>query len=59
MTTLTSSGFTEIELRGLANPFACGQDDLYRMNFKAKNAMGSVVEGVVCCGLAKSCTVRF
>lgn len=58
-TTLESSGYTDVVLQGRAGIFSCGQDDFYRGSFKAKNAQGKDVEGVVCCGLMKNCTVRF
>jgi hypothetical protein len=57
--TLRKSGYTDITTTGYS-PFECGNDDSYSTGFKAKNPLGVVVEGVVCCGLfAKSCTVRF
>lgn len=40
-------------------PFSCGQDDQYAQHFTATNINGQRVSGVVCCGLLKSCTVRF
>jgi len=36
----------------------CG-DELFKTRFKAQTASGKNVAGVVCCGVWKSCTVRF
>jgi hypothetical protein len=56
---LRSSGFTGITITGWS-PMSCGKDDTTSTGFRAKNAKGDVVEGVVCCGLVfKNCTVRF
>lgn len=56
---LRAHGFTDITITGF-EPFGCGKDDDTSTGFRAKNASGQVVEGVVCCGLVfKSCTVRF
>jgi len=56
--TLVKSGFTDITVGGYDN-WACGKDDSYATHFKAKNPQGQMVEGTVCCGTYKSCTVRF
>ena len=40
-------------------PLSCGKDDSYSQHFTATNINGDRVSGVVCCGLYKSCTVRF
>lgn len=56
--TLGKAGFTNIR-PGSLNFFACGEHDKTGRNFQAKNATGQQVEGVVCCGVFKSCTVRF
>lgn len=55
---LKSMGFRDIKLNGWA-AFACSQDDLPGLHFTATNPVGQPVSGVVCCGLLKSCTVRF
>lgn len=55
---LEASGFDDIELTGYAW-FACGADDEYASSFRALDARGRKVSGVVCCGIWKSCTVRF
>lgn len=39
--------------------FVCGKDDEFSTGFIAKNPKGTQIEGVVCCGLLKGCTVRF
>jgi hypothetical protein len=56
---LKSQGFTDITITGWS-PLSCGKDDTTSTGFRAKNARGDTVEGVVCCGLVfKNCTVRF
>ncbi len=55
---LMSAGFTDIVFTGY-EWFGCGKDDEFHTGFKAKNVRGETVSGVVCCGLFKSCTVRF
>lgn len=56
---LQKSGFTNITING-TNIFSCGKDDnMNGANFTATNSRGMVVNGVVCCGLMKGCTVRF
>lgn len=47
-----------IELTGF-RLWGCGQDDQYATGFRAKNAKGQVVTGVVCGGWLKGSTVRF
>ena len=54
---LDSSGFSEIELEGWV-PFSCAEHEAVQ-GFKAKSPKGTAVRGVVCCGVFKSCTVRF
>ena len=39
--------------------FSCSQDDTFHTGFVAKNPKGDTVKGTVCCGVLKSCTVRF
>jgi hypothetical protein len=56
--TLEDSGFTDIRVGGYAF-FGCSKDDTFSTTFSAKNPQGRAVNGVVCCGLLKSCTVRF
>jgi hypothetical protein len=56
--TLEKSGYHDIHVGGYA-PFSCGQDDSFSTGFHAVNAAGQPVDGVVCCGVLKGCTVRF
>jgi len=55
---LTAYGFTDIQLTGY-QLFGCSEDDIYHTGFVARNPQGNIVEGVVCCGALKNCTVRF
>lgn len=56
---LDNEGYTDIEFTGYAWG-ACAESDNYHTGFRAKNAKGKVVEGVVCCGaVLKSCTIRY
>jgi hypothetical protein len=55
---LEAQGFGNIEFTGYAW-IGCGQDDDFATRFNATNPAGKRVSGVVCCGLAKGCTVRF
>lgn len=55
---LENQGFTDIEFHGYA-PFTCSESDSYSTKFRAKNTKGQQVEGVVCCGVLKGCTVRW
>lgn len=56
--TLESHGFSNIRLTGY-EPFACGERDTFSTGFVAMNPAGHHVTGTVCCGLIKSCTIRF
>jgi len=56
--TLEKSGYHDIHVGGFA-PFSCGEDDTFRTKFRATNPTEQKVEGVVCCGVLKGCTVRF
>lgn len=56
--TLSSAGFTDVVVGDWAF-FACGRDDKRGREFTATNPAGKHVSGVVCCGILKSCTVRF
>lgn len=51
-------GLTDIEPTGY-RWFGCSEDDLFHTGFKAKNASGETVTGVVCSGWLKGATVRF
>lgn len=55
---LENSGYTDIQLKGYGW-FECGDDDRFHTEFRAKNPAGKMVEGVVCCGYWKGCTIRF
>jgi len=59
VTRLEVEGFENIEIGG-APWFGCGEDDniLASYSFTAEKN-GHTVDGVVCCGLLKSCTVRY
>lgn len=54
---LQMHGFTDIETTGWS-PLSCG-NDAFSTGFRATNPQGQRVEGAVCCGLLKNCTVRF
>lgn len=54
---LESQGFTDIRFTGKKS-FDC-ESELFRTGFNAKNTQGKEVSGTVCCGLLKSCTVRW
>lgn len=56
--TLNSAGYTDIHTGGY-DMFACGEGDVSATQFTAKNPKGQTVQGTVCCGLTKSCTIRF
>lgn len=63
---LRAEGLHHVTLNGYAW-FACSDDDNFASNFVAYrtvldgggNPQEVRVEGVVCCGLMKSCTVRY
>lgn len=55
---LENQGFSDIQLTGYAW-WGCGDSDSFRTNFTAKNPTGRQVSGVVCCGMMKSCTIRW
>lgn len=55
---LEGMGFTDITFTG-CTWWGCSKDDEYHTKFKAKNPKGQPIEGVVCCGMLKNCTVRF
>lgn len=52
--TLNKAEFSDIKING-HSIFACLKDDAF--GFKKKNI--NVTERTVCCGLAKSCTIRY
>ncbi len=55
---LVAQGFTDIQFTGY-QAFDCSDDDNYATGFRAKNPNGIMVEGTVCCGIWKKCTIRF
>jgi len=55
---LEKAGFTDIDVGGWA-PFSCSDEDSFKTSFTAKNSNGQVVDGAVCCGWLKNCTIRF
>ena len=56
--TLRKSGYTDITITGFS-AFSCSDSDTYSTGLSALNPAGQRVSGTVCCGLLKSCTVRF
>lgn len=56
--TLENYGFTNISVGGY-DAFECGDDYTYSTHFQATNSQGRRVEGTVCCGILKGCTVKF
>ena len=56
--TLQQAGYTEIQTTGYSF-FSCGEDDAFSTGFTATNPRGDRVSGTVCCGLVKSCTIRY
>lgn len=54
----SKAGFTHVVALGYAW-FQCGQDDTWHTKFTGTNSQGLRVEGAVCCGVLKGCTVRF
>ena len=55
---LASAGYSDISLQGVSF-FGCGDDDTLSREFTAINLQGARVSGVLCCGVFKSCTIRF
>lgn len=62
---LADEGYHDVELTGWA-PMSCSDDDTFKSHFRARRTVtepdGSrherVVEGTICCGWLKDCTVR-
>ena len=55
---LEAQGMTQVTLGGY--PFyVCGEGDDFNSSFTARGVNGQRVEGAVCCGALKGCTVRF
>jgi hypothetical protein len=56
--TLIKAGFTDPVITGIGY-FDCSRDDISMMRFEATNPQGIRVQGTVCCGLLKRCTIRY
>lgn len=54
---LEASGYTHVQLTGWS-AFTCSGDDVYATGFRAIGPTGVTVEGTVCCGVLKDCTIR-
>jgi hypothetical protein len=54
---LEGAGYTNIQLGGYT-AFKCSDDDGFNVAFTAVGVNGAPVEGAVCCGVIKSCTIR-
>ena len=54
---LTAQGYTNIQLKG-QQWFGCSKEDITHMGFTAQ-INSNIVDGVVCCGFYKNCTIRF
>lgn len=56
---LEAAGYTEIEITGYP-VMQCSDSDsmFFNKGFRAKSPSGQIVEGAVCCGFFKGCTVR-
>ena len=52
-----AEGLVDCKVTGRAF-FQCSEDDAFASSFTAKRG-GRAVEGTVCCGLFKDCTVRW
>lgn len=55
---LISMGMSDVEMTGYRF-FGCSKDDTFKTGFKARDARGRDITGVVCGGLMKGSTVRF
>lgn len=55
---LHNAGYSNVELKG-HKIFGCDQHDISSISFTATNPAGKNVDGVVCCGITKGCTIRF
>lgn len=54
---LAEAGFSDIHVGGFAW-LQCGKDDTFATKFSAKGPTGVSVNGAVCCGWLKGCTIR-
>ena len=55
---LAPQGFTHVQVDSYAW-LGCSKDDTFKSDFTAVSRDGTPVEGVICCGVIKSCTVRW
>lgn len=55
---LENHGFTEIVFTGYSW-FECSEEDTFSTGFVATNQNSETVQGTVCCGVIKGCTVRW
>jgi hypothetical protein len=55
---LKSAGYSNIKLTGYSF-FSCSDSDTFATGFVATNPVGQRVNGAVCCGWIKNCTIRF
>jgi hypothetical protein len=55
---LDNQGFKDIQFSG-SDFFACSKGDKTGLSFTATNSNGKRVSGTVCCGVFKSCTIRW
>lgn len=53
-----NAGNTDVNVGG-RDFFACSKGDAVGWHFTAVNAKDKQIEGTVCCGWLKGCTVRF
>jgi len=56
--TLDKAGFTDIVITGIG-PLDCSEDDYIRTRFEATNPQEIRIQGTVCCGIFKRCTIRY
>ena len=57
--TLEKAGYRNIKIKDGYQWLTCGKGDTYATGFSATNPEGRPVEGAVCCGIMKGCTIRF
>lgn len=54
---LLEAGYSQVDVSGW-NVFACSEDDVFRIGFKALGPTGKPVSGTVCSGFLKGATIR-
>ena len=58
--TMQSAGFQEVKVTESGSlTFRCSHGDSYFYRVEATNPLGHRVEATVCCGILKSCTIRY